>query len=292
MDKLPQLHCFVPGQGGIDNVARLVGVCTVAGGVCCAAVQFLIHKVADRLLVVADDQDSFAHLHALQHHVDHQGFNGKADERVKRGVQVKHKAGRHHHDQIGQKQRRRNAVQVGVFFHDQGNHIGAAAGSPHAEEQCRSNGRQRNGKNQFQHGLVRQRLVERAGLFQQHQFRRKHHGGITGGQGKLFAQKNQPQEQHQHIDHGGKLTGRNRGQLGNQCRRAGHTAKDKVVGKFEEIHPHRHHANAERDDRILPYYFHPFAFHGQFLSAGFPAPLLHRNYNTKSTVCHPLPCRA
>lgn len=56
VDKLPQLHCFVPGQSGIDNVARLVGVCTIAGGVCCAAVQFLIHKVADRLLVVADDQ--------------------------------------------------------------------------------------------------------------------------------------------------------------------------------------------------------------------------------------------
>ena len=87
------------------------------------------------------------------------------------------------------------------------------------------------------------------------------------------------------------LMGIGRGQLGNQCRRAGHTAKDKVVGKFEEIHPHRHHANAERDDRILPYYFHPFAFHGWFLSAGFPAFLLHGNYNTKSAVCHPLPRR-
>ena len=41
------------------------------------------------------------------------------------------------------------------------------------------------------------------------------------------------------------------GQLCHQSCRTGHTAKDEVIGEFEEIHTNAHDGDAQGDDRVL-----------------------------------------
>ena len=48
------------------------------------------------------------------------------------------------------------AVDVGVFFQDEGDDVRAAGGSAYVEEQGRGNGGQGDGEDQVQHGLVGQ----------------------------------------------------------------------------------------------------------------------------------------
>lgn len=40
-------------------------------------------------------------------------------------------------------------------------------------------------------------------------------------------------------------------QLCHQSCRTGHTAKDEVIGEFEEIHTNAHDGDAQGDDRVL-----------------------------------------
>ena len=70
MDKCLQLQCLAVGEGRIDHVVGPVGVGTVAGRIGRAAHQLAHDEVTDGVFVVADDEDSFAHLHLLENGID------------------------------------------------------------------------------------------------------------------------------------------------------------------------------------------------------------------------------
>ena len=261
-DMLLQAVRLALGQRGENHKMRLVGVGAVAGGVGRAAVQVFHNKLADGVLVVADDQDRLAHLDALQHLVDDQRLDRQTHKGVQRRVQVKHKARRHDHEQVGQKQRRRNVVQVGVFFNDQGDDIGAATGRTYVEKQRRCDGGQRDGKHQIEHGLVGQGSVDGDEFFQQHQLKREQHRGIPRGDGKALAQKDKPDDEQNEVCRRRKGAGRDGRQLGDQCRRTRYAAENKVVGEFKKVDADRHYGDAQRDDCRLFGDFLPFFVHG------------------------------
>ena len=126
MDKLLQLARLPVGEGGVDHIMGLIGVGTKAGSVGSAAHQLAHDEITDGIFVVTDDEDGLAHLDPLQHGVDDQRFHGQTHERVQCCVQVKDEAGRHHHEQVGEEKGYGDAVDVGVFFHDEGNDVRAA----------------------------------------------------------------------------------------------------------------------------------------------------------------------
>ena len=229
----------------------LIGVGTKAGSVGSAAHQLAHDEITDGIFVVTDDEDGLAHLDPLQHGVDDQRFHGQTHERIQCRVQVKDEAGRHHHEQVGEEKGYGDAVDVGVFFHDEGNDVRAARGSTYIEEQGRGNGRQSDGEQQVQHGLVGEGAVHGEELFQEHQLRRHDHRGIACGHGKFFAQKDEAHHQQDHVGPGRERRGREGGQLCHQSCRTGHTAKDEVIGEFEEIHTNAHDGDAQGDDRVL-----------------------------------------
>ena len=57
MDKILQRVGLAAGQGGVDDVVGLVGICAEAGRIGCAAHQLAHDKITDGLPVVADDED-------------------------------------------------------------------------------------------------------------------------------------------------------------------------------------------------------------------------------------------
>ena len=254
------------GQGGVDDVVGLIGVGTEAGCVGRAAHQLAHDEIADGVLFIADDEDGLAHLDLFQHGVDDQRFNGQTYEGVESGVQVEDEARRHDHEQVGQEEGRRDAVDVGVFFHDEGDDVGAAGGSTHIEQQGRGNGGQGDGEDQVQHGLVGEGAAQGADLFQNHQLRRHDEGGVARGHGKLPAQEDEAHHQQHDVRRRGEGRRRHGGKLCHQRRRTGDAAEDEVVGEFEEVHAHRHDGDAQGDEHVLPRVLHHLFPLGHFRS--------------------------
>ena len=264
VDELLQLVGLVAGEGGVDDVVGLIGVGTEAGRIGRAAHQLAHDEIADGFLFITDDEDGLAHLDLFQHGVDDQRLDRQTHEGIERRVQVEDEAGRDDHEQVGDEQRDRDAVDVGVFLHDEGDDVGAAGRRAHIEQQCRGDGRQRNGEEQVQHRLVGQWAAEGAKLFKNHQLRRHHKGRIARGHGELFAQKDEAHHQQHEVRRRREGRGRHRGQFGHQSRRTGHAAKDEVVGELEEVHAHRHDGDAQCDEDVLLDVLHHFFPQGHF----------------------------
>ena len=94
-------------------------------------------------------------------------------EGVKGGVEVEHEAGCQHHGKVGDEEGLAGVLHMGIFFQDKGDDIGAARGGAHIEEQGRRDGRQGDGEDQIQHGLVGQGAAEGNIFFEQDVYKRQ-----------------------------------------------------------------------------------------------------------------------
>ena len=128
-----KLESLSAGQCGEHDVLQIVAVCAVAGHHGGPLVQLLHDKIADGIGVVADDGDRLAQRDGLDDVVDHHAFEDQADKGIQRRLNIEHKAGGHHHDQIAEQQRNAGIFNLCMLFQHHGQHVGAAAGGPNVE---------------------------------------------------------------------------------------------------------------------------------------------------------------
>ncbi len=228
-------------------------------------VQLLHDEIADGFRIVADNGKVFTEVDVLDDTVNHQGFCEEAAEGTESGLCVEYKAGGDDDAHIHEEQSGTD-IQFRIFFQNHGNNVSSAAGGSHVKENGCTEGGKNNGKNQFQHGLICQRMAHGKQDFCRGESDRGQHTYINGFPSGVFAQKEKAEEQQQHVDDKGNVTRRSRHGGTQDNGNTGDAPKGKVIGKLKEIDSDYENQSCCGQHEILPdniVYLHFIGLHDE-----------------------------
>lgn len=148
--------------------------------------QFIVDEVTDGLGGAADHIKVFGQVQTLDKSVHHGRADGKSQEGVESGLDAKDEAACQGDKEIGG-QKGFSDIYAGIFLQDHGDNVCTAAGRTDIKEDCGSQGRERDGKGQLQHGLIGERPVHGADPFQKRQGHGEQDAAVGSLRGKIFA---------------------------------------------------------------------------------------------------------
>ena len=192
-DKVTQFHSLASlGDSDYDRFFVVpVGTFGMLDG--STSAQFVCDKVTDRLRIVTYNCEIFAEIDVLNHAVDYERLGKQSAERTQTCLRIEHKACCDYNPQIHD-EKGGTDIQLCIFFQNHCYNIRPAAGGSHVEKDGCTEGREDNGKNQLQDGLVRQRMLHGEKKLCNGQPHRSQNADIDSFNPRFFTQKEKTKE--------------------------------------------------------------------------------------------------
>ena len=122
LDIVTKFDCLRAVERSEDNIFFVSGKCTLSIYNSCAAVQLIYNEITDWLWIIAYNVKIFRKIKAFNKVVDHERTNGKTEEGVQSGLDVKYKASGNCDQNVGYEQCFSD-IETAVFFNNHSNDI-------------------------------------------------------------------------------------------------------------------------------------------------------------------------
>ena len=170
-----------------------------------APVQLVNDIITDQIGILGDDREIFAHVETLQHTVQHRRLDHQTQNRKQTNSRPIGNPCKQRDHKIRNNQRSPD-VHAGVLFQNHRDNIRPASRRFNVKQNCASNCRQTNRKNQLHQRLISQRLGHRNKVVQQLQHCRHQNRRIGSLRAKSLAENQKSNHQQEHVQKSYKVT--------------------------------------------------------------------------------------
>ena len=218
-----------------------------------APVQILHDKINDLIRLAGDDLEALMHGDVFQHHVHDDGFQRQSQQAEHPRFDAEGNAGHHRDGKIHKQQTLAN-VDVGLALEDHGHDVRAAAGGLHVEHDGAADGGEGDGEDQLQQGLIGQRRVHGANVFQPPDHTGHQQAHISGAEAEGASEYQKAQQQQALVDDEHKRARRQvRGVMAQNDGNTADAAGGKMIGELKEVNAHAHQKRGQRQHGIVPH---------------------------------------